>query len=323
MTYRTFFAASLIALLSASVASAQLQTININVSGPNGPAPNQTLDGTAAGATVAPATYVGMSWNDVNPAADPQGLVNSEGDATSIGLDWDPNGGNATAFTFSQTTDPGELAIFGSYFAQHAGFGPPVDPSQLTFTGLPAGSEWDLYFISQGDQVGQGGSFTIGATTLESAGSDPNATSFVSGENFVMFDNIEATLAGTIVVDFDHFSGGTDAFALLDGIQLVQETDGPPACDVDLLNGCNSTDFGIIRDNLFQFDGDATRGDGDLNGDGNVTFADYRLFKDDPARVVGGAGSLESANVPEPASMVLFAVGASVMVMAGRCQRQS
>jgi glucose/arabinose dehydrogenase len=59
--------------------------------------------------------------------------------------------------------------------------------------------------------------------------------------------------------------------------------------------------------------------DGDINGDGVVDFADFRLFKDHPERVVGfdeGAGS--AAANPEPASLLLVGIAALLCCGLGR-----
>lgn len=77
----------------------------------------------------------------------------------------------------------------------------------------------------------------------------------------------------------------------------------PLDCDVNDNGVCNTTDFEIIRDNLFT---EGARTDGDLNGDGTIDFADYRLFKDDPVRVVGLDALSAGTAVPEPTSAALL-----------------
>jgi hypothetical protein len=81
--------------------------------------------------------------------------------------------------------------------------------------------------------------------------------------------------------------------------------------DVDGDGDVDDTDFGIIRDHLFQ---NGTRAVGDLTGDGIVDFSDFRQWKTAHG---GGAGSGASlSSVPEPAS-ALFAVIAAFVGCTG------
>lgn len=75
--------------------------------------------------------------------------------------------------------------------------------------------------------------------------------------------------------------------------------------DVDLDGVVDLEDFDVIRLNFYE---GTTREDGDLNFDGLVTEADFRIWKD-----AYGAGAPNS--VPEPSSLVLL-VGASLGVAA-------
>lgn len=78
----------------------------------------------------------------------------------------------------------------------------------------------------------------------------------------------------------------------------------PPvaACDVDLANGCTVADLQIIANNFFTSVTD--RSQGDLNSDGVVNFADYRIWKD----ASGSSATLESLGVPEPSAILLIAL---------------
>ncbi len=84
------------------------------------------------------------------------------------------------------------------------------------------------------------------------------------------------------------------------------------ACDINGNGVCNSTDMRILSTNLFKA---GEYDDGDLNGDGTVDFADYRLLKDDPARVAGfdppPSGGLL---VPEPTGVVLLLMGLPLLL---------
>jgi hypothetical protein len=87
---------------------------------------------------------------------------------------------------------------------------------------------------------------------------------------------------------------------------LFNNVVGPPppvaACDVDLANGCTLADLQIIADHFFTNVPD--RSQGDLNSDGVVNFADYRIWKD----TSGSAATLESLGVPEPSAILMMAL---------------
>jgi hypothetical protein len=62
-------------------------------------------------------------------------------------------------------------------------------------------------------------------------------------------------------------------------------------------------------------------GFGDVTGDGQVTIADYRFWKDRRTDLSAGAGSLSARGIPEPASGVLAVLMAAVFAGAARRSR--
>jgi hypothetical protein len=89
------------------------------------------------------------------------------------------------------------------------------------------------------------------------------------------------------------------------------------SCDFDGNGACNSTDLNTLRANMFT-NGDVAQGDVDRSG--FIDWADYRLFKDHPNRIVGGAGagSLDAFQVPEPATLVSLGLAAGAMAIVRR-----
>ena len=83
------------------------------------------------------------------------------------------------------------------------------------------------------------------------------------------------------------------------------------AGDVNENGVVNSTDFDIISNAMFT--NVTSRTEGDLNGDFVVDLADFRIFKDDPNRVVGFDPVLSTSVVPEPSCVVLLGLGAMLL----------
>jgi len=112
----------------------------------------------------------------------------------------------------------------------------------------------------------------------------------------------------------DEFAGHIDEVSLYDEalvpeqIQFIMNNIGvAPAsvapCDVNVSGGCTIDDLQIIANNFYT--SVPTRGMGDLNEDGFVNFADYRIWKD----TSGSAATLESLGIPEPGSIFLITLG--------------
>jgi hypothetical protein len=76
----------------------------------------------------------------------------------------------------------------------------------------------------------------------------------------------------------------------------------------------NSDDYDVIRDH-FQMT-NAARTNGDLNADGSVNFADFRIWKNNKTSGAGTAEGLTGGAAPEPSSFVLVAMG--MFVLGGR-----
>ena len=86
---------------------------------------------------------------------------------------------------------------------------------------------------------------------------------------------------------------------------LAFSTSNLAPCDVDGLNGCTTADADLIRQNLLVTG--ASRGQGDLTGDGIVNLLDFKLWK---TLSGGGIGSGAGA-VPEPSTLLLVLLGAA------------
>jgi hypothetical protein len=113
----------------------------------------------------------------------------------------------------------------------------------------------------------------------------------------------------------DKYNGHVDEVSIFnealvpEQIQFIKNNVGvAPAsvapCDVNVSGGCTIDDLQIIANNFYT--AVPFRNMGDLNEDGFVNFADYRVWKD-----TSGSGATLAdvmGNVPEPASIVLISL---------------
>lgn len=211
------------AVLALSFALAQspanAEVVNINLTSGNGGNANQTMDGTAFTIGAAPLAYTGSTWNDLGGLTS-AGLTDSDGVATGIGLSVDGGGNSQAGFTFSQIDGivVGTADILDNYLAANNGFGPALaGPLTISFTGLDDTSIYDFSFVSVGDTAGQGGSFTIGGSTLSTTGTSTDGP-LAEGDNFVTFSGVTST-GGSLDVSFTN-GPGSASFAALNAIQI-------------------------------------------------------------------------------------------------------
>jgi hypothetical protein len=99
--------------------------------------------------------------------------------------------------------------------------------------------------------------------------------------------------------------------APINAVQIVHRT-APPG-DVDSDGDVDLTDFHILRGNLFKTG--QTEAQGDLDGGGIVDFADYRIWK---RHAPPGLAASVSLGVPEPASVLMLALGAALAAFSTR-----
>jgi len=138
-----------------------------------------------------------------------------------------------------------------------------------------------------------------------------NGTHMVINSATSLFETTNPALTGNVQFGFSTLNdNGT-----FDNILL--ETISTAPGDVDGDGDADPNDFFIIRDNFRR--NAASRGDGDLTGDGFVNFEDYRQWKDTQS------GSLELytlLGVPEPGSVALVVLGVALLGL-NACARRN
>jgi hypothetical protein len=96
-------------------------------------------------------------------------------------------------------------------------------------------------------------------------------------------------------------------------VQSVPPNLPPGDVNGDLL--VNSTDYGIIKSNFFA--AGATRGMGDLSGDGRVSLADFTIWRNLVSPAIAA-----SVGVPEPSSLALAAGAVGLIAVRARRDRR-
>lgn len=202
-----------------------------------------------------PAT--GNNWNGVKAGfyemAGP--LLDDQGSATSISM-WSEITVDGGAWSYAPGTGSPADALFGDYGFHNSGdanrftlFTPNGSTTGLQLT---AGSLWDVYIYSRGDNAGQGGTCmlaqTLGDITLTASGQSWSG-SFVEGDNYIKFSNVTPTAyGGGYEFNFlmDGNGAGGDGSAIINGIQLVQATAVPEPSAIALM-GIGLAALVIIR----------------------------------------------------------------------------
>ncbi|MEI7899502.1 MAG: DUF2341 domain-containing protein [bacterium] len=202
--------------------------INVNVTG----GANATLNGyfssdaSASGSAtrVAPAAYVGSTWNEYQNPGTATGLLDSVGGATGVGFEW------GLIFNGGPWADWNGLGGARMLVSGKIGANTNYTPA-LTLTGLNSSHTYDLYIASLHNTANRAVDFQIGPAVLhvQSAG----ATDWTSGQNYVRFTNLVSAADGTIVVNAKT-PAGLD-YAPMNGFQLVDNsapTPNSPAKDI-------------------------------------------------------------------------------------------
>ncbi len=148
----------------------------------------------------------------------------------------------------------------------------------------------------------------------------PVGISFVSPDVSIFFGNPSASEGQTLelrVTDTDQ-AGAQFPITLIayeDSPSSLGDVDGDGDVDFVETDMDMISDFDIIRDNFYNTG--VTPSQGDLNGDGTVTIADFNIWN---AAFSGGAISPALLFVPEPASMTFLVVGC-IMLSTSRGRR--
>ena len=164
----------------------------------------------------------GATWNQ-SSAKTLNGLVDSFGAPTGIGYNCSlGNGPDDWPFA-------AEFALLRQGFYNWTG----TDPANLVIKKLPSGKRFDLYIASYyPNESGSKGVFsttnataTVGDQYNDNGGKGGNATTWVQGQNFVVFENVLPDAAGNITITVTGITDGTTTYrAMVNGFQLVDLT---------------------------------------------------------------------------------------------------
>jgi hypothetical protein len=194
------------AALAAGSTQAALVSVTTDASTGDNAALGTTTRNANAGDLTGPAGDApGSTWNIVSGFS-AGSLLDSTGSATSIGY----------STTFSERRTVGSAALdleIARIYMQDFGKGGSND---LTITGLTIGGLYDVWLVSvsnsgTGTEFYQGDAITTNTTSSASSqnifSSPRNTTTYVAGQNFVLFENVEADGSGEIYFELDATTG--------------------------------------------------------------------------------------------------------------------
>jgi len=169
-------------------------------------------------------------------------LLDSNGLATTDTVSWTA----AAEFTRGLPQDP---VAFDSTPYENLMSGYLVDggTGSITIAGLVAGESYDLYLYTQGDvnATGRQTTFTVnGGTPFTTAPGSASTDTFISGQNFVLFD-VAADGGGDMSVAFTNFAGEAD----VNGFQLAAVPE--PSAVILVLTGLLAVGF-VARRRIVQ-----------------------------------------------------------------------
>ena len=210
--YKYLAKLSALTLLGCSSATHAATVVNVDFG---------TGSGTQVGLAAAPDVAGGTSatWNGIGGASPTASdLLDSEGNATSVGLDFDSR--SSFSNPSEQELNSGQAALFGDYLSSRANNNLFDLRAGNVISGLVAGNLYDLYIYGQGDNfTGTAANNNGGQNVGIQIGSEIQQTGFdgtpggdgllVEGIEFVLFTELEANADGEIT--FDYFNPGTGA----------------------------------------------------------------------------------------------------------------
>ena len=201
MKQKTKFALTLAALTAAPFANAALVSVTTDaVTGGNAAAITTERIANAGNLTGPAGDTAGSTWNIISGYSG-SSLLDSAGITTGIGY--------TTSFTerrgISVDSAGGDLEIARTYMQDFGKGG----TNTITINGLDIGGTYDLWLVSvansgAGTEYYRGDYITSNVTSSPSTqsivSSPRNITTFVAGQNFVLFDDIVADINGMIII---------------------------------------------------------------------------------------------------------------------------
>ena len=309
---------------------------------------------TAAESVVSVAHERGLSvaenaWNNLSINAPEPGVIQHDPDFGSPLVDTfgDSTGANlffsegATNVDFSlgfsspmgspaeDTNNPGEDGTDGNGLYEEVWFGRPGDEAiGFQITGLSQGSydvfvysaesnnpddrTYEVSYQTDNDSIS---SFSDGVVQNIGFGNDTSA--FVDGLNFSS-ERIEVGMNDNLVVFISALNAnGDDSFPSIGALQII--ADLPPEGDVDDNGTIDLVDFGLIRDNFFDFSTDVPPvpvfGEAVGARDGVVDIRDFIVWKNAFEALGGDTSGL---TVPEPGSGVMLICSTGLLALLRR-----
>ena len=224
--------------ITAEDGSSKTYVVTINVSPPSWI--NVNIDTVARTGLVGPAGGANATWNQQLGASGltANGLLDANGAATTVGFSCSAG-----------SVDPWGLPNLTLLTAGAFNFGANT-PATLVINGLPTGRKFDLYIASYyPNEDGSKGVFSttslttsVGTQSYDNGGPNGNASTWVRGTNYVLFQNLVPDASRKITLTF--VSGLPNYRAMVNGFQVVDVTYAPTTTTLGRTAGPNPSGFG-------------------------------------------------------------------------------
>ena len=218
--------------VTAQNGSTNVYTVTVMLVAPSGII-HVNIDTVIQPGLVGPAGGLGQRWNTFDETGG-SFLLDSGGLMTTVGF-------TSTASSQDSWGSPTlTMLTMGAYNSS------ATDPYDLVITNLPTGKNYDLYIASYyPDEQGSSGTFTTSNTTITVGaqtndnhvvdGTGGNSTTWVRGDNYVLFQSVEPDANNTITITLTGSTHNYDRRAMMNGFQLVAVVPAtPPATPTGL-----------------------------------------------------------------------------------------
>ena len=209
---RSVLVVAVFALLAGQVGA---QMININFARWDTPGVNVVATGPGQG-VLDDSETIG-AWNNPFRTGTVTNIIDSASNTTAVVVNVGLNG----TWQGADVTP----AVLNDYLFINSGSATNILALPIVFSNLTASATYQIAFMGQADNVATDARFTIDGTSKTITPVDLNSGVWQEGENYVLFEDVQADAEGVITGEWSNVSA---QYAALSGIQIEKISVAPP-----------------------------------------------------------------------------------------------